>query len=194
MSRVVVALILLVLLLVGIGFLFVDTGSAVQDDVNEALPEPTATTTVETASAHALPELGAIPDLELTQYDGGIYSLSQVANKVLIINSWAAWCPFCVQELPDLAELQEMYPNQILVIAVDRRERLSIAKEFTDKHNVTDRLVLLLDPTDAFYKAIGGSSMPETIFVDTDGTIRIHKRGVMSLEEMIEKTELLLSM
>ena len=34
--------------------------------------------------------------------------------------------------------------------------------------------------------------MPETLFVDGDGRIRIHKRGPMSIEEMREKVESIL--
>jgi len=38
------------------------------------------------------------------------------------------------------------------------------------------------------YKSIGGFSMPETIFVNSNGEIVVHKRGPMELGEMREYT------
>jgi len=40
------------------------------------------------------------------------------------------------------------------------------------------------DPNDSFYKSIGGFAMPETLFIDGEGNIRLHKRGPMTYEEM----------
>ena len=39
---------------------------------------------------------------------------------------------------------------------------------------------------DSFYKSIGGFSMPETIFVSSNGDLLRHKRGPMKFEEMKE--------
>ncbi len=48
-------------------------------------------------------------------------------------------------------------------------------------------MTFLLDSKDAFYKSIGGFSMPETLFADADGNVIVHKRGPMALDEMIDK-------
>lgn len=127
-----------------------------------------------------------LPALTLKDYEGNDMSLSDFSGKALIVNSWAAWCPFCRQELPDLAALQREFPD-IGVIAIDRAESLATAKRYSDELDVTGKLVLLLDPRDSFYKAIGGFTMPETIFVNAAGAVVFHKRGPMSLSEMREK-------
>lgn len=126
-------------------------------------------------------ELFTLPD-----YDGKEVSSKDFEGKVLVINSWAVWCPFCKDELDDFAQLQEEFKDEIAVIAIDRAESLSKARGFTDSINVTDRMTFLLDGTDSFYKSIGGFAMPETIFVDTNGNIIVHKRGPMKIEEMRE--------
>jgi len=128
-----------------------------------------------------------VPDFNLEDYSGNIVSLSDFTGKILVLNSWAAWCPFCVEELKDFALLQEEFGDEIVVIAIDRAESLETSKKFSDELGVTDKLVFLLDPRDSFYKSIGGFSMPETLFVDGEGNIRIHKRGPMKLNEMREK-------
>ena len=60
---------------------------------------------------------------------------------------------------------------------------------YIDDLGITNDLVWLLDPSDNFYRSIGGIGMPETIFVDDQANILFHKRGVMTLEEMREITQ-----
>ena len=45
------------------------------------------------------------PDFRLKDYDGNEVALADFAGKNIIVNSWAVWCPFCVKELKDFAEL-----------------------------------------------------------------------------------------
>lgn len=125
-----------------------------------------------------------IPDVVLQNAAGEKTRLFDFLGKPLVINSWAVWCPFCKEELADFAEAQKEFGNAITIIAVDRAETIATTKEFTDSIGVTDGLVFLLDPSDSFYRAIGGFSMPETIFVDENGIIKDHKRGPMRTEEI----------
>jgi thiol-disulfide isomerase/thioredoxin len=128
-----------------------------------------------------------------SDYNGNTVSLENFSGKPLVVNSWAVWCPFCVKELDDLAQLQEEFQDEIVVVAINREEPLEKAETFTDSINVTDKIQFWLDLEDSFYKAIGGFGMPETLFIDADGEIIIHKRGPMDLNEMREKTLSLIS-
>ena len=141
---------------------------------------------------HARPIASETLDLEFRDYDGRARSLRDFSGKPMVVNSWAAWCPFCKDELDDFAKLREEFGDRITVIAVDRAEPLETAKGFTDSTGVTDRFTFLLDSNDSFYKSIGGFSMPETVFVDAEGNVRVHKRGPMRFEEMKEKVESIL--
>ena len=133
-------------------------------------------------------QYGTAPRFSLEDYNGNIISLSDSDGKIRIINAWATWCPFCVNELPDFAVLQEQFPD-IEVIAINRREASNDAKAFTDDLDLSDAFTFLLDPSDSFYQSIGGFAMPETLFVDEEGFIRVHKRGFMTLEEMVMHVE-----
>ena len=134
-----------------------------------------------------------VPQFTLSDYDGNQVSVNDFPGKILVINSWAAWCPFCVEELPAFRDLQELFPDEVVVIAIDRQESLSTAKNYTDNAGISDAYIFLLDPKDSFYRSIGGFSMPETLFVDSEGNVRIHKRGPMKLKEMVEKVENILN-
>lgn len=111
-------------------------------------------------------------------------SLADFAGKPLVINSWAAWCPFCREELPAFAAVQEEFGDRVVIIAVDRAEPLETAKRYSDELGVTGKLIFLLDPDDSFYRSIGGFSMPETILVDREGNIREHVRGPIDAAEL----------
>jgi len=137
-------------------------------------------------------DLSTVPDFSFQDYEGNVVTNESFPGKVLIINAWATWCPFCINELPDFVELQKEFADEIVVIAIDRAESLDKAKTYTDNKKITDSIVFLLDSEDSFYQSTGGFSMPETIFVDTEGNIRIHKRGPMSLNEMRGKVNSML--
>lgn len=127
------------------------------------------------------------PDFALRDYQGDTVRLSQFRGTPVIVNSWASWCPFCVDELPDFAAVQDEFGDRAAVIAVNRAESPDVAQRFSDQVGVTGRFILLLDPGDSFYRSIGGFSMPETIFVDAEGNIRDHKRGPMTSEEIRQR-------
>lgn len=139
------------------------------------------------ASEELSSNLGSVPALTLRDYEGNEVRLGDFKGKVAVLNSWAVWCPFCRDELPDFGRLQEEFGDKIAVVSIDRQESLEKAKGFTDSLGISDKIIFLLDPSDSFYRSIGGFSMPETIFVDPDGNIRIHKRGPMDFNEMKEK-------
>ncbi len=124
------------------------------------------------------------PSFSLQNFSGNTVRLSDFAGNPLVINSWAAWCPFCVQELKDFAAVQDELQGRVVIIAINRGEPLATAKKFADDLGVSGQLVFLQDPADSFYKSISGFAMPETIFVDAQGVIRDHKRGSMSAAEI----------
>ncbi len=132
-------------------------------------------------------QLEKAPDVHLQDYNGKTVSLSDFAGKPIVINSWASWCSFCRQEIPDFVTAQKEFGDKVVVIAIDRSEVLAVAKGYTDQQGTTKNLIFLLDPDDSFYKLIGGFSMPETIFVDKNGNIVDHKRGPMDINEIRQK-------
>lgn len=133
----------------------------------------------------------AVFQLSFTDYGGNKVSLAALLGKPLVVNSWAVWCPFCVKELKEFVSLQKEHP-EITVIAIDRAESLQTAKPYTDDLGLSEDLVFWLDPSDSFYRTIGGFSMPETLFVDKDGVVQDHKRGPMDVQEMRERLQKIL--
>ena len=131
------------------------------------------------------PGSNSLPDAVLTTADGEETNIQAFqGEKVLIINSWASWCPFCVHELPDFVKLQEEFGDQITVIGINRRESPQETQSYLGEIGIAEDLVYLYDRSDQWYKSIGGFSMPETLFVTAEGEVVVHKRGFMALNEM----------
>ncbi|MBI2035269.1 MAG: TlpA family protein disulfide reductase [Candidatus Liptonbacteria bacterium] len=164
----VLALIIGILIVGGIGWLVIS---------NRTIPD----------ASNRQAQFGKAPDFALQDYNDNTVKLADFAGKPLIINSWAAWCPFCKKELSDFVAAQKEFGDKVVIIAIDRSESLAIAKGYTDQQGITDDLIFLLDPSDSFYQSIGGFSMPETIFVDANGNVVFHKRGPMPIEEIRQK-------
>ncbi|MBI5620927.1 DUF3179 domain-containing protein [Candidatus Gottesmanbacteria bacterium] len=135
------------------------------------------------------PNADKAPGFNLKDYNGNTVNLADFQGRPVVINSWAAWCPFCRKELVDFAAAQKEFGDQVVIIAIDRAESLETANKYSDELGVTNDLVFLLDPSDSFYQSIGGFSMPETIFVDKNGAIVDHKRGPMDSNEIRERVK-----
>lgn len=125
--------------------------------------------------------------LVLKDYAGNDVKLSDFRREILIVYAWASWCPYCGKELEYLAELKGRYGDELSIVAVNRAEPLVEAKDFTDKLQGMEKLVLLLDSGDALYKQIDGFAMPETIFINSRGDIIYHQRGPIKPEEVDAK-------
>ena len=124
-----------------------------------------------------------VPDLTLKDYDGNDVRLRDIKGDIVLLNAWATWCPFCVDEIPDFVQAQNEFEGQLTVVLINRQESFNQAKKFTDDLGATGNVITLLDPSDSFYRKIGGFAMPETLFVK-DNSIVLHKRGPMTLQEV----------
>ena len=178
-STVIIAIIGIIVVIIGGGFFLSQSSSPSLQDGGEGAEQ-------------VKEQARQVPDLSFQDYSGNTVKLRDFTGTPLVVNSWAVWCPFCVKELADFAQVKKELDDQFVFIAVDRAESLELVKSFTDDLGVTDDLLFVLDPRDSFYRAIGGFSMPETIFVNRDGEIVLHKRGPMSADEFREKIQSIL--
>ena len=83
----------------------------------------------------ALQDINKAPDFTLQSIDDSSYTLSEMKEKVILINFWATWCGPCRMEIPEFNELQKSYHEkglEILGISVsDNKNQLkNFAKSF----------------------------------------------------------------
>ena len=78
-------------------------------------------------------------DFTLQDINGKTVKLSTYRGKVVIVDVWATWCPYCVQELPNLIRLQNdaiktKKPLRVIGISVDTDK--SAVPQFVKDHGI----------------------------------------------------------
>lgn len=120
-----------------------------------------------------------------TDLSGAPVSLGAFDGKILVVNAWASWCPFCIDELSDFNTLAKTYADQgVVVIAINRAESPDTVRAYIEHIGSPEHIVFLLDPSDHFYKTIGGFSMPETQVYNREGALITHRRGAVTYQDM----------
>ncbi|MFQ5998833.1 MAG: TlpA family protein disulfide reductase [Candidatus Bathyarchaeia archaeon] len=134
-----------------------------------------------------------LPDFTLKTLDGGKpVSLSDFTGKPVVVNFWASWCPFCVEELPDFETIGEELGDQVVIISINRAESIQTQKrglaEYEETNDIKFMKILFLDdPTDSLGQRFGVSVMPTTFFLDSEGVIADKKFGQVFPDEMKER-------
>lgn len=123
----------------------------------------------EPAAAPARGE-NTLPELELTCLtDGESVDLASLEGPV-VINLWASWCEPCREELPLLARLDEETGGSVRVIGIDVADRApDKALQLAADSGVT--YPQLYDPDQLTRGPLGVQGLPQTVFVDEQGTM-----------------------
>ena len=75
-------------------------------------------------------------DFTLPDVDGNLVSLSSFRGKYVLVDFWAAWCPDCRKENPNIVSAWEKYKNKnftILGVSLDRNREQWLAAIEKDK-------------------------------------------------------------
>jgi thiol-disulfide isomerase/thioredoxin len=109
---------------------------------------------------------------------GTAVSLANLRGKVVILNFWATWCGYCVQELPMLLQFAKAHPN-FYVIALDHLESSDKVRAYVASHHLRGLTVWLDTTGDAFNNYLM-TGLPATFFIDARGHIRSYNFGAVA--------------
>ena len=115
----------------------------------------------------------AAPPWQVTLTDGRILTSDSLKGKVVLVNFWATWCPYCRKEKPAIDSFWRDYRGrgfEVVSVSVDDPPE-KIAAWMADKD-----YAFKAAPTNASVAAAFGAvgSVPTSFIVDADGHIR-HK-------------------
>ncbi len=178
-------IIIAILLLVGAGIILVNR-------VSTPINQP-GTERMENQQQFIIGQKAA--DFVLKDFKGNEVRLSDFyGKKAVILDFWAAWCPFCVEEMPELEKVHQTYQDNLVMIGVHRTdsgEAIETGKKFADEQGVT---YLLVQGTAEIYRAStkGLNAMPVAVFLDKNGVVEDIKIGPKTEEEIKKKVEKLI--
>ncbi|SHJ36419.1 Peroxiredoxin [Dethiosulfatibacter aminovorans DSM 17477] len=172
-----------IIMLLALAFLLIFTASCGNpSDTAVETPVEGSGSTEETQEVESEKIIYA-PDFELMDLDGNIVTLSDLKGKNLIINFWATWCPYCIEEMPDLQKLHDKYKDgDFMVLAVNVREKGSKARSYLEENNIEIPVLLDIEGTASY--EYGANSIPLSVAVNKNGIIVTGKLGMMTYDEM----------
>lgn len=114
----------------------------------------------------------------------GDFTLSDHHGKVIVLNFWATWCPSCVAELPYFEQLQQHYPDDVVVAAVHHMLVTEDVQAYVDRLGISG-LTFAQDPDGSVIAAYNGSTMlPMTVVIGRDGKIVYNAVGAVTYEKL----------
>jgi len=124
------------------------------------------------------------PNFKLQSISGEHVELKQFKGKVVVINFWASWCPYCVDEMPEFEKLSKEMGDKVVIIGVNRAESLEKQSEFLNSLSVKITYRLLLDTNDESSKSYDVRVMPTTFFLNENGIIAQKNLGPLTVDQM----------
>ena len=119
---------------------------------------------------------GPAPGFTLQSRDGAQVSLASQKGNVVMVNFWASWCVPCRQEMPHLQALYDRYNSLgFELLAVNVESDLDDARKWLEETPVT--FPVLFDPKNEVSKQYKVVSMPSTVMIGRDGTMRFIHHG-----------------
>lgn len=168
-----------------------ETSKETSEETSEIKVEsPEETTADAEAESEATDPLLA-PDFTLEDQNGIEHTLSDYKGKVVFLNLWATWCPWCIKEMPEINEVfQELGENQEDVVILGLA---STAHDTTDEKGIKDfieehgwKYPILIDLTGETFGTYIAEGYPTTWLIKKDGTVMGYLAGAMSKDQMLD--------
>ena len=124
-------------------------------------------------------------DKAFTDLEGNPIPTNKDFGNIIVVMSWASWCPQCGNDLNELGKLTQEYKGKkVSIMAVNRGEDTYSAQRFLDTVHPPSELRIVLDRSDYYFSHSDGYAMPETIIFNKDGSIALHQRGDINVAEV----------
>jgi thiol-disulfide isomerase/thioredoxin len=113
---------------------------------------------------------GTIERLTLPSLEGeGAFGYASVADRPLVINFFASWCPPCVAEMPDFERVHQQVRDQVTFLGVSQSDARDASVQLAHQTGITYDTAI--DQDGRFFNALGAQGMPTTVFVRPGGEI-----------------------
>ncbi len=136
----------------------------------------------------------AAPDFTVLDAAGNEISLSSFGGKPVVLNFWASWCGYCVDEMPEFESAYREYGDEVAFMMVNltdgSQETMESASGYISAHDYT--FPVYYDTKNKAAYAYGIRSIPVTYFIDAEGTIVSGGPGAISERALREGIESIL--
>jgi len=116
------------------------------------------------------------PRFHARTLDGQAFNNASIKGKVVLLDFWTTWCPYCRQEEAMVDALSREFADKgLLVLAINVGENKKKVKKHLEANPRVCKVVLTEDTNlAAMYQA---TSYPIYVVIDRDGNIAGEQRG-----------------
>lgn len=116
----------------------------------------------------------------LTLLNGQSVNWDSLKGKVIVLEFWGSWCPFCSRQNPILDRFYKQHQARGLeVITVSLDKTIDAAQQYMKKGNYSFKAGMVTPEWDAIYKQRRG--LPQLFVIDRKG-----KLVLIEVREMLE--------
>jgi len=116
------------------------------------------------------------PRFNAKTMNGEIFTNQTTKGKVVLLEFWTTWCPYCSTEAPFVDKINKEYGDKgLLVLTINVGESKKTVKKYLEQHPRTTRTILTDDTNlAAMYEAV---EYPIYVVIDKSGNISATQRG-----------------
>ena len=108
---------------------------------------------------------------------GARMKLSEMSDKIVILDFWASWCQPCAMQAPILDRIARRYPDDVVVLGINVDDPPEKAKHYAVQKGLS--YPILTDIAGEAQTAYGASSLPTIVLIDKRGRIKTLVRGLV---------------
>lgn len=110
------------------------------------------------------------PNISFKAPGGATTTLEKEKGKLTVLHFWATWCIPCIDELPEVNEIQKKYEViglKVIPISMDGKNNMAKVQNFLKEHKL--ELRPYLDINNAAFAEAKIKGLPTSIFVNEKG-------------------------
>lgn len=113
------------------------------------------------------------PEFDLPLLDGvGNVASSDLRGEVVVLNFFASWCLECRKEHDDLVATSQAFAGRdVRFVQIAYQEDPETSLRYLVEAGMSDQTIYLSDPGSRAAISFGVFGIPETFFIDAEGTV-----------------------
>ena len=136
-----------------------------------------------------------MPNIVLYDQYGKKHNIEEYKGKVVVINFWATWCGYCVQEMPEFEKVYKEFGSNkkdVIILGVagpkskENQNNVDVEKDkvisFLKKKNIT--YPTLMDEAGKSFDDYKVRALPMTYVINKDGYLEGFVSGAITAEQL----------